>query len=105
MSTGASDSEIEAYLERVKRRGAKGDFIQLVSAHQLGSCRMGITPATSAVDPKGETWEAEGVFIGDGSVLPTSSGVNPMVTIQSIAYCTADSVVQYLQRMQGSKPE
>lgn len=59
---------------------------------------MGASPAASAVDPRGETWEVEGLFIGDGSVLPTSSGVNPMVTIQSIAYCTADSVVHYLQK-------
>jgi long-chain-alcohol oxidase len=58
---------------------------------------MGINPSISAVDPRGETWEVEGLFVGDGSVLPTSSGVNPMVTIQSIAYCTADSVLQFLK--------
>lgn len=96
---GASTSEIEAYLDRVKRRGAKESQIQIASAHQLGSCRMGASPASSAVDPRGEMWEVEGLFVGDGSVLPTSSGVNPMVTIQSIAYCTADSVVQYLRKL------
>ena len=98
--SGASDSDIEAYLGRVKRRGAKESWIQMASAHQLGSCRMGTSPAASAVDPRGEMWEAEGLFVGDGSVLPTSSGVNPMVTIQSIAYCTAESVVQYLKKFQ-----
>ncbi len=98
--SGASPADIEAYLARVKRRGAKESSIQMASAHQLGSCRMGTSPATSAVDPKGEMWEAEGLFVGDGSVLPTSSGVNPMVTIQSIAYCMAESVVQYLRKFQ-----
>lgn len=93
--------ETEAYLARVKRRGAKNSSIQMASAHQLGSCRMGATPASSAVDPSGEMWEAEGLFVGDGSVLPTSSGVNPMVTIQSIAYCTADSIALYLKKQRS----
>lgn len=98
---GASMIETEAYLARVKRRGAKNSSIQMASAHQLGSCRMGATPASSAVDSSGEMWEAEGLFVGDGSVLPTSSGVNPMVTIQSIAYCTADSIALYLKKQRS----
>ncbi|KAG0612420.1 hypothetical protein M758_6G026300 [Ceratodon purpureus] len=95
---GASSEEIEAYLARVKRRGAKGSSCQLASAHQMGSCRMGSGPASSAVDRRGETWEVEGLFVADGSVFPTSAGVNPMVTIQSVAYCTAEHVVQFLKQ-------
>ncbi len=68
-----------------------------MSAHQLGSCRMGMDPQSSAVDPWGETWEVQGLFLGDGSLMPTSPGVNPMVTIQSIAYCIADAVAESLK--------
>uniref|UniRef100_A0A7I4D609 Long-chain-alcohol oxidase n=1 Tax=Physcomitrium patens TaxID=3218 RepID=A0A7I4D609_PHYPA len=100
---GATPAQIEEYLDRVKRRRARQSSIQIASAHQLGSCRMGTSPRTSAVDARGETWEAEGVFVADGSVLPTSSGVNPMVTIQSIAYCTADSVAHFLHGASSAK--
>lgn len=95
---GASPSDIEAYLNRVERRGASETTAQIISAHQLGSCRMGTSPSTSAADPRGEIWEVEGLFVGDGSVLPTAPGVNPMVTIQSVAFCTAEHIVQYLNK-------
>jgi long-chain-alcohol oxidase len=39
----------------------------------------------------------QGLFLGDGSLMPTSPGVNPMVTIQSIAYCIADAVAESLK--------
>jgi long-chain-alcohol oxidase len=68
------------------------------SAHQMGSCRMGTNPKESVVNQMGETWEVEGLYLADSSVFPTALGVNPMVTIQAIAYCTAQHVVEVLKR-------
>lgn len=59
---------------------------------------MGLDAAASAVDPRGETWEVEGLYVADASTFPTALGVNPMVTVQAIAYCTAQSVLQVLRR-------
>ncbi|CAJ1942007.1 unnamed protein product [Sphenostylis stenocarpa] len=70
----------------------------LCSAHQMGSCKMGTNPSDSVVNQMGETWEVEGLFLADTSVFPTALGVNPMVTVQAIAYCTAQSVVEVLRR-------
>ncbi|CAK9143710.1 unnamed protein product [Ilex paraguariensis] len=70
----------------------------IASAHQMGSCRMGVDPKGSAVNPMGETWEVEGLYVADSSVFPTALGVNPMVTIQAISYCTAQSVLEALRR-------
>ncbi|CAL1412144.1 unnamed protein product [Linum trigynum] len=64
----------------------------------MGSCRMGADSAVSAVKETGETWEVEGLYVADSSVFPTALGVNPMVTVQAIAYCTAQSVLEGLKR-------
>ena len=59
---------------------------------------MGNNPKESVVNQMGETWEVEGLYVSDTSVFPTALGVNPMVTVQAIAYCTAQSVLEVLRR-------
>nr|PNR46442.1 hypothetical protein PHYPA_013561 [Physcomitrium patens] len=93
---GANSRDIEAYIKRVRSRGVKKNKIIIGSGHHMGSCKMGSDPRRSAVDGEGETWEVEGLYVSDGSVLPSAIGVNPMVTIQSVAYCIAHSVLQSL---------
>jgi long-chain-alcohol oxidase len=93
-------SDFEDYVKRVVDDGGA----PLYSAHQMGSCRMGVREGQAAVDERCESWEMEGLYLGDGSVLPTASGVNPMVTIQSIAFCTAHNVVDYLNNQPRRKP-
>ena len=46
---------------------------------------MGIAPQRSVVDNWGECWELKDLFIADGSILPTSLGVNPQLSIMSMA--------------------
>ena len=96
--SGVSSEEIKANLARVMQRGVNNSSCQSASAHHLGSCRMGSNPTTLVVNHRGEIWKVKGLFVADGSVFPTSFGVNPMVTIQSIAYCTTESVVHCLQK-------
>jgi choline dehydrogenase-like flavoprotein len=63
------------------------------TAHQMGSCRMGADPASSVADGRGELHDVKGVWIGDGSAFPTAPGVNPMVTIMSLAHRTAAAIL------------
>nr|GMD98383.1 long-chain-alcohol oxidase FAO4A-like [Ipomoea batatas] len=86
---GASRDEIEEFVEKESSRDLGNLSTLIGSAHQMGSCRMGVDPRSSVVNPMGETWEVEGLFLADSSVFPTALGVNPMVTVQAIAYCTA----------------
>ncbi|CAN8325246.1 unnamed protein product [Cochlearia groenlandica] len=94
----SSAVEIERFVKEESSKRLKGLSGQICSAHQMGSCRMGISPEVSAVRPTGETWEVNGLFVADTSVFPTALGVNPMVTVQSIAYCIALKVVDVLKR-------
>lgn len=64
------------------------------SAHQMGTARMGTDPQTSVANPQGELHDAPGVWIGDTSAFPTSSGANPMITCMALARRTARFVAQ-----------
>ena len=55
----------------------------------MGSALMGGSPDHSACSEDGELWEAGNVVVADGSAFPTASGVNPMISIQAIAYMNA----------------
>jgi long-chain-alcohol oxidase len=61
----------------------------LNSFHIMGSARMGGSPATSACDPTGQTWDVRDLYVLDGSSFPTASGVNPQISIQAIAHMGA----------------
>ncbi|CAA2992727.1 long-chain-alcohol oxidase FAO4A [Olea europaea subsp. europaea] len=94
----ASLEELEKFVKEESSRPVKNLSTSICSAHQMGSCRMGVDSSSSAVDSKAETWEVERLFVADSSVFPTALGVNPMVTIQAISYCTAQSVIEVLGR-------
>ena len=53
---------------------------------------MGSDPETSVADGNGELHDTKGVWIGDASAFPTAPGVNPMVTIMSLAHRTAAAI-------------
>lgn len=77
---------LQEYVQSIENRGMIDHEIGLFSAHQMGSCRMGISPLSGAVDPNGETWECDDLFVMDTSIFPTSSGSNPMVTALTLSY-------------------
>ncbi|KAK1307135.1 Long-chain-alcohol oxidase FAO4A [Acorus calamus] len=99
----ASSHEFERFVRRESQRPLRDLRTPICSAHQMGSCRMGVDPERSVVDERGMTWEVEGLFVADASVLPTALGVNPMVTVQAIAHCTAQSVIESLRRKTKKK--
>jgi choline dehydrogenase-like flavoprotein len=51
------------------------------TAHAVGSLVTGSDPSASVVNPHGRVHGMRGLYIGDGSVLPRTSRVNPALTI------------------------
>jgi choline dehydrogenase-like flavoprotein len=68
------------------------------SAHQMGGCAMGEDPRRSVVDSRGRHHELENLWIADGSVFPTSLGVNPQLSIYALARLFATEIASTVKR-------
>jgi cholesterol oxidase len=64
---------------------------------------MGEDPRASVVNSRGNVHGAPGVFVVDGSVLPTPLGVNPQVTILAVAEKNAQWIAENWSSAVGSR--
>jgi choline dehydrogenase-like flavoprotein len=63
------------------------------TCHQHGTARMGDDPATSVLDPWCQAHDVPGLYVLDGSCFPTSTGVNPTLTMMANAWRCCDRIV------------
>jgi choline dehydrogenase-like flavoprotein len=74
------ESEIESSLANLDvRRLRLGGF------HPTGTVAAGADPSHHPVDPEGRLRGVEGVWVADGSILPSCPSVNPQVSIMAMA--------------------
>ena len=66
--------------------------MRVLTAHQMGGCGMGKDPLRSVVDPHLKFHTMDNLYVVDGSVMPTSLGVNPQETIYGIARWAAQHI-------------
>jgi len=59
--------------------------LECTSQHPLGTCRMGRSPTSSIVDAEHRSHEVRELYVVDGSAVPTSLGVNPQLSIMTLA--------------------
>jgi len=70
-------------------------------AHHEGGTRMGSDPKNSVVNRYGQSWDIPNLFIIGSSTFPSMSGHNPTLTIEALAYMTADAIVNRYQKNPG----
>ncbi len=95
-SRALSSADLERFVARMTQVGLRDNAAALFSAHPMGSARAGTDPRTSAARPSGEVHGIDGLWIGDGSLLPSAPGANPMISILATADRTADHVLAAL---------
>ena len=86
----------ELWLKDVEKHGVLGDPENgmLGSAHQMGTNRMSSAPETGVVDGRGKVFGTSNIWVADGSVLPSASGVNPMISIMGVSEHIARGIVK-----------
>jgi choline dehydrogenase-like flavoprotein len=66
-------------------------------AHQNGTARFGRDPKTSVLDVNCKAHEVDNLYVVDGAFFPSSSAVNPALTIMANALRVADHLKERLQ--------
>jgi choline dehydrogenase-like flavoprotein len=70
--------------------------MRLEAFHPMGTARMDADPAKGVAATDGAVHGAEALYVADGSLLPSSIGVNPMMTIIAMATRVARQVAERL---------
>ena len=75
------------------------------TSHPIGGCRIGADVSKGVVDEYGRIFRKggagpgdvhEGLYVADGSIIPTSLGLNPSLTITALSLRIADKVIEEL---------
>ncbi|WP_233081773.1 GMC family oxidoreductase [Rheinheimera soli] len=69
----------------------------LASAHVMGGCNMSANPTKGVVNLQGRHHQLENLSVFDGSVLPSSLGANPQLTIYALTLRNTAALVKALK--------
>jgi choline dehydrogenase-like flavoprotein len=103
MVVGCDEISDQDGLARLRRMRLGGGDFDVSAFHPLGTCRMGTDPARSCVGPDGEAHDVAGLFVADGSTLPSSLGANPQLTIMAIGLRAAEAIDARLDSMSARR--
>jgi choline dehydrogenase-like flavoprotein len=62
--------------------------------HVCGTCRFGTDPTTSVLDPHNRAHEVDNLYVVDASFFPSSTGLNPSLTVAANALRVAAHINQ-----------
>jgi choline dehydrogenase-like flavoprotein len=108
------DATLEQLAQQLRPAGSKAGFIAplsdgklpgvkpvVLTSHPLGGCPMAFSAIHGVVDETGRVFRRggapravyPGLYVADGSMVPTSIGVNPALTISALALRVADQIL------------
>ena len=97
---GSSDAAFERFVGELGTFDFRPNQGTVLSAHQMGTARMGADPSTHVCDPLGRVRRGPGddrvvggLYVADTSLFPTGLGVNPMLTVMALARRVARTVL------------
>lgn len=85
MLPGLESISSPAQVDLIRTGRWKRSELHVSAYHPMGTARMGGDPSDSVVDPWGKVWDVPGLWVLDASILPSSTQVNPQITIMAMA--------------------
>ena len=82
----SSNEDIKHFIKKIKLIKNQPYRMLLGSAHQMGTARIHPDEKQGVVGLNGKVHGLDNVYIVDSSTFPRCSGVNPMITIQSMSH-------------------
>jgi choline dehydrogenase-like flavoprotein len=76
-----SERDVDAF---AKRKWQAREF-NMTAYHPLGTARIAANPTEGVCDPDHKVYGYEGLYVMDGSSVPSALGVNPQITIMTLA--------------------
>ncbi len=74
------------------------DYAPGMGIHEMGTARMGRDPKSSVLNGWNQVWDAQNVFVTDGSCMTSSGCQNPSLTYMALTARAADYAVGELKR-------
>ncbi len=83
-------------LNEVTSASFRGEAIHPVATHLFGTCRLSADPGRGVVNQNFESHHVKGLYVADGSVFPSNTGVNPQLAIMALAGVAAQRIATSL---------
>lgn len=93
-ATPGTPGWLARFTREVESRGCRRCRMSYISFHQMATAALGADPSRGVVDEAGESFETRGLYVADAGGFPTSSGVNPMITIMALADHVARGILE-----------
>lgn len=93
---GCDEVNTREDLERLRARQLQAGDFEVAAFHPLGTCSIGVDRGASCLGPDHEAHDIAGLYVCDGSAIPSSLGVNPQMTIMAMSLRAAEILSERL---------
>ncbi len=67
--------------------------------HEMGTARMGLDPKTSVLNKHNQVWDAQNVYVTDGSAMTSAACQNPSLTYMALTARAVDHAVSEMKKL------